>query len=56
MTRSLYAPIGMDKGCSDHIASGTGKVKGLTTVERFTADGILLGDGSELMADVVILA
>ena len=46
--------LGIDKGCSDHIASGTVKVKGLTAVKRFTADGIVLGDSSKLKADVVI--
>ena len=46
----------MDKGCADKIASGAVKVKGLTTVERFTKDGIVLGDGTELVADAVIFA
>ena len=46
----------MDKGCSDLIGSGAIKVKGLTTVERFTPDGLVLGDGTELQADVVIFA
>ena len=46
----------MDKGCADHIANGTIKVKGLTTVEHFTRDGIVLGDGTEIPADVVVFA
>ena len=46
----------MDKGCADHIANGTIRVKGLTTVERFTSNGIILGGGTEIPADVVIFA
>ena len=51
-----HVSIGMDKGCADHIASGEVKVKGLTTIERLTADGVVLGDGTEVKADVILLA
>ena len=39
----------MDRGCADHtIANGTIKLTGLTTVERSTSNGIVLGDGTEI--------
>ena len=48
--------IGLDKGGVDLIAEG--KIKMLVGVspERFTANGLVMSDGSELSVDAVIFA
>ncbi|MBP2364782.1 flavin-containing monooxygenase [Pseudonocardia parietis] len=46
----------IDVGCSGLIADGTVAVRSGVDVERHGASGVLLSDGSELAADVVVLA
>ncbi|PIL34654.1 hypothetical protein GSI_03433 [Ganoderma sinense ZZ0214-1] len=46
----------MDKGGASLIADGTIKVKSLVSIERFTKNGLLLSDGTELPADLVVFA
>ena len=38
------------------VADGRIKVKGLVTLEHFTENGLVLSDGSELPADLVVFA
>ena len=45
-----------DIGASGMIVDGRIKIKGDSELERFTERGILFKDGSELEADVIILA
>ncbi len=45
-----------DVGCSSLIIDGKVKVKSGVEVERFTERGVRLSDGSDLDADVVVLA
>ena len=47
---------GLDKGGADLIADGRIKVKSGVSPERFTEDGVVLSDGTELSADLVIFA
>lgn len=47
---------GMDKGGAELIADGSIKVKSLVSIERFTKNGLLLSDGTELLADLVVFA
>ncbi|PIL34644.1 hypothetical protein GSI_03423 [Ganoderma sinense ZZ0214-1] len=46
----------MDKGTSDLIADGRIKVKSLVSLKCFTKDSLILSDGTELPADVVVFA
>jgi len=45
-----------DVGASEMIADGKIKVKSDSELERFTERGVLFKDGSELEADVIIIA
>jgi len=45
-----------DVGASEMIADGRIKIKSDSELERFTERGVLFKDGSELEADVIILA
>ena len=45
-----------DVGASEMIADGKIKVKSDSELERFTEKGVLFKDGSELEADVIIIA
>jgi putative flavoprotein involved in K+ transport len=58
MSRALHRGGGyyIDVGCAQLIVDGKVKVHQGAGVERLTADGVLLSDGSELRADVVVLA
>ncbi|KAI0700894.1 FAD/NAD(P)-binding domain-containing protein [Cytidiella melzeri] len=47
---------GLDKGGADLIASGAIKIKQGVAPKAFTSSGLLFTDGSQLEADVVILA
>ncbi|PIL34652.1 hypothetical protein GSI_03431 [Ganoderma sinense ZZ0214-1] len=47
---------GMDKGGADLIADGRIKVKSLVSLKHFTKSGLILSDGTELPADVVVFA
>ncbi|RPD53948.1 FAD/NAD-P-binding domain-containing protein [Lentinus tigrinus ALCF2SS1-7] len=46
----------MDKGGADLIADGRIKVKAGLSLKHFTRDGIVLSDGTELPADLVVFA
>lgn len=46
----------MDHGASAKIAAGKIKVKGKAIIDSFTATGLKFTDGSELDADLVVLA
>lgn len=46
----------MDKGGADLIADGKIKVKSGESLQRFTKKGLVLSDGTELPADVVVFA
>ena len=46
----------MDKGGADLIADGRIKVKSGLSLKHFTRGGIVLSDGTELPADVVVFA
>ncbi|EJF61137.1 dimethylaniline monooxygenase (N-oxide-forming) [Dichomitus squalens LYAD-421 SS1] len=46
----------LDKGGADLIEDGRIKVKNGVTVEKFTENGVVFSDGSQLPADVVIFA
>lgn len=46
----------IDVGCSQLIVDGKVKVRAGAGIERFTRTGLCLSDGSELEADVVVLA
>lgn len=46
----------MDKGGADLIADGRIKVKSLVSLSRFTTNSLILSDGTELPADVVVFA
>lgn len=58
MSRALGRGGGyyIDVGCAELIADGKVKVRQGSGVERFTATGVILEDGTELEADVVVLA
>lgn len=45
-----------DVGASEMIADGRIKMKSDSELERFTEKGLLFKDGSQLEADVVVLA
>ena len=45
-----------DVGASEMIADGKIKMKSDSELERFTERGVLFKDGSELEADVIIVA
>jgi len=45
-----------DVGASEMIADGRIKVKSDSELEKFTENGVLFKDGSQLEADVIILA
>jgi len=45
-----------DVGASDMIVDGKIKMKSDSELERFTERGVLFKDGSELEADVIIVA
>ena len=47
---------GMDKGGADLIADGSIKVKSGPSLKQFTTKSLVLSDGSELPADVVVFA
>ncbi|KAI0700234.1 FAD/NAD-P-binding domain-containing protein [Cerioporus squamosus] len=47
---------GLDKGGAELIGKGSIKVKSGQSVERFTETGLVLSDGTELPADVVVFA
>ena len=48
--------IGLDKGGADLIGDGRIKVRSGVSPERFTETGLVLSDGSELPADLVVFA
>ena len=45
-----------DVGASEMIADGKIKMKSDSELERFTENGLLFKDGSQLEADIIILA
>ena len=45
-----------DVGASEMIVDGKIKIKSDSELERFTERGVLFKDGSELEADVIIIA
>ena len=47
---------GLDKGGADLIEDGRIKVKSGVSPERFTEDSVVLSDGTELPADLVVFA
>ncbi|KAM5545582.1 hypothetical protein V8D89_000620 [Ganoderma adspersum] len=47
---------GMDKGGADLVADGRIKVKSGVSPQRFTKTGLVLSDGTELPADLVVFA
>lgn len=51
-----YRLTGLDKGGADLIADGKIKVKSGVTLKKFTDKSLVLSDGSELPADVVVFA
>ena len=51
----LTLPL-QDVGASEMVADGRIKVKSDSELEKFTERGVLFKDGSELEADVIILA
>ena len=51
-----YLLTGLDKGGADLIADGKIKVKSGVTLKKFTDKSLVLSDGSELPADVVVFA
>ena len=48
--------IGLDKGGADLIADGKIIVKSGVSPRSFTEQGLLMSDGSEIIADVVVFA
>ena len=52
----LNGTAGLDKGGADLIADGRIKVKSGAEPVEFLDDSVILSDGTELPADVVILA
>ncbi|KAK9475660.1 hypothetical protein V1514DRAFT_322927 [Lipomyces japonicus] len=46
----------LDVGCSTLIADGRVKVKQGAAITSFTNDGVLFADGSEVKADIIVLA
>ena len=46
----------LDVGCSELIASGEVKVRSGVEISRITAESVILTDGSELPADVIVYA
>ena len=54
--RYLLMFLLQDVGASEMIVDGRIKVKSDSELERFTEKGLLFKDGSELEADVIILA
>lgn len=56
---NLYARFGghyVDVGTSDRIAKGQIKMKSDSLVKEWTEEGLLFEDGSEIKADVIVLA
>jgi len=56
---SIHYPLNLllqDVGASEMIADGKIKMKSDSELERFTEKGVLFKDGSELEADVIIIA
>ena len=47
---------GLDKGGADLIANGSIRVKQGVSPQKFTENGLIMSDESELPADVVIFA
>ena len=47
---------GLDKGGADLVVDGKIKVKNGHSLRKFTENGVVLSDGSELSADLVIFA
>ncbi|KAI0941996.1 hypothetical protein AcW1_009664 [Taiwanofungus camphoratus] len=47
---------GIDVGCAELIGSGRVKVKQGVEIDRFTENGVVFTDGSELEADLVVFA
>ena len=56
MNTDLTLCLGMDKGGADLIAAGKIKVKTLVGLDRFTKNSLILKDGTELPADLVVFA
>ena len=59
MATDIHYPLNLtpqDTGASEMIADGRIKVKSDSELERFTERGVLFKDGSQLEADVIILA
>ena len=52
----LLSLILQDTGASEMVADGRIKVKSDSELERFTEKGVLFKDGSQLEADIIILA
>ena len=55
-THRLLSLILQDTGASEMVADGRIKVKSDSELERFTEKGVLFKDGSQLEADIIILA
>lgn len=53
---SISSVCSVDVGTSEKIISGEIKVKSGVPVVRYTRNGILFSDGSELQADAIVLA
>ena len=47
---------GLDKGGADLIADGRIKIRQGVSPRKFNENGLVMSDGSELLADVVIFA
>ena len=59
MSIGIHHPLNLllqDVGASEMIADGKIKMKSDSELERFTERGVLFKDGSELEADVIIIA
>lgn len=52
---SILTPV-TDVGTSKHIVNGDIKVKSGSAIERFTETGLKFEDGTELEADIVVIA
>jgi hypothetical protein len=55
-THYLLSLLLQDVGASEMVADGRIKIKSDSELERFTDRGVLFKDGSELEADVIVLA
>ena len=56
MLTNIAHSVGLDKGGADLIADGRIKVQSGVSLSRFTKEGLVLSDGCELPADVVVFA